>query len=113
MSDFAIDIEKTIKDLISNNKYFQFSADWCPDCQYANSIWTKFGLTEKLFIFDIGSFPKTDQEKWRSTFQEVTGSRNLPTILVDGKIWGTEKELHTFEDNGTLEPELKKIGLLK
>ncbi|CAL9729894.1 glutaredoxin-8 [Monosporozyma unispora] len=112
MSEFALDIEKTLKDLISTNKYFQFSADWCPDCQYANSIWTKYDLTHKLFIFDIGSFSKPDQEKWRATFQTITGTRNLPTILVDGKIWGTEKELHEHEDNGTLEDELKKLGLL-
>lgn len=112
MSEFALNIKATLTDLISKNKHFQFSADWCPDCQYANSIWTKYDITEKLFIFDIGSFPKPDQEKWRATFQEITGSRNLPTIMVDGKIWGTEKELHEHENNGTLEAELKNIGLL-
>lgn len=112
MSEFTLDIEQTLKDLISSQKYFQFSADWCPDCRYTNGIWTKFDLTEKIFIFDIGSFTKDDQEVWRSTFQKITGSRNLPTILVEGKIWGTEKELHEFEDNGSLEAELKKISLL-
>lgn len=107
-----LEFEDQVRKLIKEYKYFQFSASWCPDCRYALSIWDRFNVTSRVHIFDIGSLPKDDQEKWRVAFNDVTGSRNLPTIFVDGKIWGTERELHNHEDNGTLEIELKRIGLL-
>ncbi|CCK72289.1 glutathione-disulfide reductase GRX8 KNAG_0J02080 [Huiozyma naganishii CBS 8797] len=113
MDGFQIDHSGMTRDIVARPGVVQFSADWCPDCQYVNSIWTKFDLLEKVFIFDIGSYSKVDQEMWRANFQEVTGSRNLPTIFVDGKIWATEKEIHDWEDNGILEDKLKIIGLLK
>ena len=40
----------------------------------------------------------------------MTGVRNLPTIVVDGKVWGTETRLHEVEDNGSLSDELTKMG---
>lgn len=112
MSGFELDMKQTLTDLINSNKYFQFSRDTCPDCIYVNGIWTKFDLTEKLFIFDIGSFTKDVQEQWRVAFEELTGGRNLPTIMIDGKFWATEKEIHEFEDSNKLEEQLKSIKLL-
>ncbi|CCE61767.1 hypothetical protein TPHA_0B00950 [Tetrapisispora phaffii CBS 4417] len=108
MSDF----DGKVKELITSSEFFQFSASWCPDCVYANSIWTKFHVSDKVTIFDIGSLPKEEQEQWRQAFQRVTGSRNLPTIFVNGVIWGTESELHKFENNGSIQQELEKINLL-
>lgn len=102
-----------VQKLIKGSKFFQFSASWCPDCQYANSVWQRYDVKDKVTVFDIGSLAKPEQEAWRVAFQKETGSRNLPTIFVDGKIWGTEKELHRFDNSKTLETELKKIGLLQ
>ncbi|AJV60311.1 ADE_G0037860.mRNA.1.CDS.1 [Saccharomyces cerevisiae] len=108
MSAFVTKAEEMIK----SHPYFQLSASWCPDCVFANSIWNKLNVQDKVFVFDIGSLPRNEQEKWRIAFQKVVGSRNLPTIVVNGKFWGTESQLHRFEAKGTLEEELTKIGLL-
>ena len=101
-----------VLELHKSHKVLQFSASWCPDCRYANSVWKKLGIENKIFVFDIASFPRPDQEQWRSAFQQVTGSRNLPSIYYNGTLWGTESQLHAFENNGTLRDELRKIGLL-
>ncbi|CEP60456.1 glutathione-disulfide reductase GRX8 LALA0_S01e11298g [Lachancea lanzarotensis] len=100
------------KEVISSQKFVQLSANYCPDCVYANSIWKKFGVLDKILLFEIGAFDRATQLKYRDAFEQVAGIRNLPTIFVNGKVWGTERELHRFEKNGTLSEELKKIGLL-
>lgn len=105
-------LEEQVQKLVGSAKYFQLSASWCPDCQYANSVWARYNVQDKIKVFDIGSLPKKEQEAWRVAFQKVTGSRNLPTIYVDGKFWATESELHRHENKKQLEAELKKIGLL-
>ncbi|AET38456.1 glutathione-disulfide reductase GRX8 Ecym_2757 [Eremothecium cymbalariae DBVPG len=110
MSDYV----SKARELVKAHKYFQFSASWCPDCVYANSIWEKYNITSKIFIFDISteSKDKAEESVWRSAFKEATGSRNLPTIYIDGQIWGTESKLHQLENAGLLEEEFKKLNLL-
>lgn len=107
-----VDYVGKVKELIKGHKYFQLTANWCPDCLYANSVWKRYGVEDKIHSFEIGPMPNNEREKWRQAFQKVTGSRNLPTVLVDGKFWATESELHRFEAAGTLKDELKKINLL-
>ncbi|SMN22659.1 similar to Saccharomyces cerevisiae YLR364W GRX8 Glutaredoxin that employs a dithiol mechanism of catalysis [Maudiozyma saulgeensis] len=102
-----------VKLLLEEHKFIQFSANWCPDCQYANRILNRYDVQEKVKIFEIGNMSKDEQESWRISFQQVTGSRNLPSIFVNGKLWGTEVELHRYEDSNQLEKEFKNIGLLK
>ena len=104
------DYVKEAKDMVANNRLFQFSASWCPDCVYARSIWNKYHVENQIHVFDIGSLDKEIQAKWRDAFEEVLGGRNLPTIVVDGKVWGTETRLHEVEDNGSLSDELTKMG---
>ena len=109
----AIDtFETQLRDLIKANKYFQFSASWCPDCKYANSIWNRYNVLSKIKVFDIATYSQADQESLRSAFKNITGTRNLPTLVVNGVVWGTERELHAHEDAGTLESALRSIGLL-
>ncbi|CAB4257280.1 similar to Saccharomyces cerevisiae YLR364W GRX8 Glutaredoxin that employs a dithiol mechanism of catalysis [Maudiozyma barnettii] len=104
---------KEVELLLDEHKFVQFSANWCPDCQYANRIWNRYNVQEKVKVVEIGNLSKDEQESWRISFQQVTGSRNLPSIYVNGKLWGTESELRNYEDNNQLEEEFKKIGLLK
>ncbi|CCD27093.1 glutathione-disulfide reductase GRX8 NDAI_0J02010 [Naumovozyma dairenensis CBS 421] len=101
------------KELIDSNKYFQFSANWCKDCVYTLSVWDKYNIRSKFKIFDIGDLSKEEQTEWRNAFEEVTGIRNLPTIIVDGEVWGTETKLHELEDMNQLEFELKRLGLVQ
>lgn len=98
------------REMVKTHRLFQFSANWCPDCVYALSIWKKFNVQDQIHVFDIGSMEKDVQTQWRDAFQEVTGIRNLPTIVVDGKVWGTETKLHELQENGTLESELVEMG---
>ena len=42
-------------------------------------------------MFEVGSMSNNEREKYRKAFQEVTGSRNLPTVVVNGELWATEK----------------------
>ncbi|SCU92949.1 LAME_0F02124g1_1 [Lachancea meyersii CBS 8951] len=100
------------KQVITSQKFVQLTADFCPDCVYANSVWKRFGVLDKVLQFEIGSFDRATQMKYRDAFEQVAGVRNLPTIFVDGKVWGTEHDLHKFERKGTLQEELKKIGLI-
>lgn len=67
MSAFVTKAEEMIK----SHPYFQLSASWCPDCVYANSIWNKLNVQDKVFVFDIGSLPRNEQEKWRIAFQKL------------------------------------------
>lgn len=97
---------------IDSHKFVQFSASWCPDCVYASSIWAQYRVSDKVHVFDIGSMSKEEQEQWITAYHQIANIRNLPTIFVEGKVWGTESELHGFENNGTLREELTKIGLL-
>lgn len=107
-----VDYVSKVKELIKGHQFFQLTASWCPDCVYANSVWKRFGVEDKIQMFDIGALSQSEREQWRQAFQKVTGSRNLPTVLVNGKFWATESELHRFEAAGTLKEELKKINLL-
>lgn len=107
-----VDYVGKVKQLISGHKFLQFTANWCPDCVYANSLWKRYGVESKIHLFDVGPMANNEREQWRQAFQQVTGSRNLPTVLVDGKFWATESELHAFERKGTLKQELEKVGLL-
>lgn len=100
------------RQIIKAHKYVMLTANWCPDCVYANSVWKKYGVLGKVSQFEVGAFDRSKLNKYRDAFAEVAGIRNLPTIFVDGKVWGTETELHKFERQGTLEAELRKIGLL-
>ncbi|SCU93907.1 LADA_0G05490g1_1 [Lachancea dasiensis] len=100
------------KEVIASQKFVQLTANFCPDCVYANAVWQKFGVLDKVLQFEIGGFDKETQLKYRDAFAQVAGVRNLPTIFVDGKVWGTESELHKYETNGTLQTELQKIGLI-
>ncbi|CAR22855.1 glutathione-disulfide reductase GRX8 [Lachancea thermotolerans CBS 6340] len=100
------------KQIIRSHKYVMLTANWCPDCVYANSIWRKYGVLNKVSQFEVGGYDRDKLNKYRDAFAEVAGIRNLPTIFVDGKVWGTEAELHKFEREGTLLEELKKIGLI-
>ncbi|CCF56052.1 hypothetical protein KAFR_0A06170 [Kazachstania africana CBS 2517] len=106
------DYELKAKELISSNKFFQLIANWCPDCQYTNSILTKFDVLQRFKTLDIGDLPKDEQETWRVAFKNVTGSRNLPTIFIDGRIWATETEIHNCEDGNVLPAKFKEAGLL-
>ncbi|AMD18537.1 HBL365Cp [Eremothecium sinecaudum] len=101
------------RQLIKQHKYFQLSASWCPDCAYANSIWDRYKVKDKIYEFDIAkeSIDKEEETKWRAAFRDATGSANLPTIFIDGQVWGTERELHQHEEAGSLESELKRIEL--
>lgn len=105
--------EEKARELVSQHKYLQLSASWCPDCVYANGVWERLGLQQQIVVFDIAQEAKDKQEEgaWRDGFERATGSRNLPTLYVDGQVWGTERELHALEDAGTLRAELAKIGL--
>ncbi|KAL3232595.1 hypothetical protein RNJ44_04511 [Nakaseomyces bracarensis] len=98
------------KNMINSHKLFQFSANWCPDCDYALSIWKKFNVQDQIHVFDIGFMDKDIQAKWRDAFQEVTGVRNLPTIVSNGTVWGTETRLHEVENSGLLEKALPEMG---
>ncbi|KAI5282801.1 hypothetical protein KEM54_002577, partial [Ascosphaera aggregata] len=108
------DINSQVRALIAEHRFFQLSANWCPDCVYANALWDRLGVKDKIHIYDIGDMPKPEQERWRGAFLELIGSRNLPTIVIDGKFWGTESRLHELENKGdnALENELKLVGLL-
>ncbi|CCE92406.1 glutathione-disulfide reductase GRX8 TDEL_0E01630 [Torulaspora delbrueckii] len=107
-----VDYVGKVKQLIASHQFLQFTANWCPDCIYANSIWKRFGVQSKIHMFEVGPMSNNEREQYRKAFQEVTGSRNLPTVVVNGKFWATESELHRFEAKGTLKEELQKIGLL-
>ncbi|EDO14582.1 hypothetical protein Kpol_337p4 [Vanderwaltozyma polyspora DSM 70294] len=106
------DYNTKAKEIINSHQFVQFSANWCPDCVYANSVWSKFGVSDKVHVFDIGNLSKDEQAQWRDAFESVSKIRNLPTIFVNGKAWGTESELHKYESKGTLKDELSKIGLI-
>lgn len=58
MSAFVTKAEEMIK----SHPYFQLSASWCPDCVYANSIWNKLNVQDKVFVFDIGSLQETNRK---------------------------------------------------
>lgn len=108
-----VDYNSEVKKMLAAHKFLLFSASWCPDCRYANAVFKKLGVLGEIHDFDIGSLPTKDQQEWRSAFQKVTGSRNLPTLYVNGSFWGTEDHLHRLESTDALEKEFSKIGLLK
>lgn len=107
-----VDYVSKVKQLITSHQFLQFTANWCPDCVYANSLWKRYGVENKIHLFDVGPMANDEREQWRKAFQKVTGSRNLPTVVVNGKFWATESELHAFESKDILKEELQKIGLL-
>ena len=51
----------------------------------------RYGAQSNSNMFEVGSMSNNEREKYRKAFQEVTGSRNLPTVVVNGELWATEK----------------------
>ncbi|KAH3901049.1 related to Glutaredoxin-8 [Saccharomycodes ludwigii] len=101
------------RNLVQKHKFFQLTASWCPDCRYTNNIWKTFNVQNKIQSLEIAPMDRIEADNYREAFSIVAGGiRNLPTVFVNGKYWCTEKELHSWESNGTLKQEFEKVGLL-
>lgn len=106
-------IEKA-QSILRAHRFVQLTAGWCPDCVYANSIWKKYGVLDKVYLFDISKLPTREEgNAYRDAFHEISGIRWLPTIFVNGTKWGTEADLRRLDKEGKLVDELKKVGLLQ
>lgn len=103
--------DSKVRQLISEHRFLQFSANWCPDCRYTQSQFDRVGVSDQIYLFDIGDLSQEEQLAWRDAFERETGIRNLPTIIVDGQVWGTESRIHELEESGKLEDALKELGL--
>lgn len=57
-------------------------------------------------MFKVDTMSNNKREQYRKAFQEITGSRNLLTMVVSGNFWATEYELHRFE---ILKEELQRL----
>lgn len=60
-------------------------------------------------MFKVDTMSNNKREQYRKAFQEITGSRNLLTMVVSGNFWATEYELHRFEAKEILKEELQRL----
>ncbi|CCH58612.1 hypothetical protein TBLA_0A08230 [Henningerozyma blattae CBS 6284] len=108
-----MDFEKLLTQSIQEHKYWQFNAEWCKDCKYSKRVYEKMNIPQdKIYFFEISGYSKKEQSECRAALKKIIGTGNLPSIMIDGKLWGTEKELHELEDKGELQEEFVRIGLL-
>lgn len=97
---------------ISSNKYFMISKSWCPDCHYAEAIWKKYGVSDKVTILELDKIDPKEAEALEKAFTEISGRKWVPTIWFNGERFGTEQDLKKLESLDQTEEEFKKAGLL-
>lgn len=100
------------KELIANNKYLMLSKTWCPDCQYAYSIFDKFGVKGKVHIIELDKFEdQTEADNLQSGFTEIVGRKWVPSIFFNGEVFD-ESDLKKMVASEELEQFFRKHGII-
>jgi glutaredoxin 3 len=105
-------VEKKALEYIMNNRFFMISKSWCPDCHYAEAIWKKYGVSDKVEILELDKMDPKEANELEKAFTAIAGRKWVPTIWFDGERFGTEQTLKELESLDKTEEEFKKAGLL-
>lgn len=101
------------KNLIAEHPYLMLSKSWCPDCHYVYNLFQNLGIYDKLHIIELDKFQdQQDATALETAFTEIVGKKWVPLLFFKGKYWGTEQDLKKLREQGQLESEFKKLGLL-
>lgn len=102
-----------VQQYLTTNKAFMLSMSWCPDCQYADGIWAKYGVADKVTVLELDKMEDQEAAKeLQDAFFATVDRRWFPTIWFNGAKFGDEATLKELEKEGKTEEALKKAGLL-
>jgi glutaredoxin 3 len=105
-------VEKKALEYITKNRFFMISKSWCPDCHYAEAIWKKYGVSDKVEILELDKMDPKEANELEKSFTAIAGRKWVPTIWFNGERFGTEQTLKELESLDKTEEEFKKAGLL-
>ncbi|KAG7660347.1 uncharacterized protein J8A68_006144 [[Candida] subhashii] len=100
------------EDYINTHPYLMLAKSWCPDCQYANKIWERFDVSDKVHTIELDKIP--DQEEaaeLEKAFIEIVG-KGVPKLFFNGKNFGTDADLKKWESEDKLEEIFKQEKLI-
>lgn len=101
------------KQILQDHPFVMLSKLWCPDCVYANNVWSSYGVTEKIHLIELDKFPDQEEAaKLEAAFTEISGRKWVPTIFFHGKKLGTEQDLKNWSADGTLDSVFKENQLI-
>ena len=89
------------KQILQDHPFVMLSKLWCPDCVYANNVWSSYGVKEKIHLIEL-----------EAAFTEISGRKWVPTIFFHGKKLGTEQDLKNWSADGTLDSVFRENQLI-
>lgn len=100
-------------DLIKTHPYLMLSKSWCPDCQYALQVWEKYGVSDKVHVIELDKLKdQKESQKLEEAFNQIYGRKWVPIIFFNGSKFGTEEDLKSWEEDGTLSKVFKNAKLI-
>ncbi len=103
---------KQAQDLIDNNDFLVISKSWCPDCHFANRVFTEHNVRQKAKWIELDHLPGNEGPELQKAFLKLTNQNTVPNIFFKGKHIGGEVQLEKLRATEKLDDELKAAKLL-
>ena len=104
---------KKANQLINDHQFLMLSKSWCPDCHYAYKIWDRFNVKDKVHIIELDKFAdQKEAVELEKAFTAIAGRKWVPTLFFNGKLFGTEQDLKSWDSKDELEEVFKKEKLI-
>lgn len=100
--------DEKIQSLIHQYPVVVFSKTYCPYCQTAKTILSKYSLDKekKYHLLELDHL--SNGNEYQDELKKLTGDRSVPQIFIGGKCIGDEDDLNQLEKKGTLKDLLKQ-----
>ncbi|XP_026321406.1 glutaredoxin-C4-like [Hyposmocoma kahamanoa] len=92
------EIQKFIKDAVSQEKVVVFSKSYCPYCHMAKEVFQKVKQPIKVYELD----QLDDGSAIQDQLVSVTGFRTVPQVFINGNCIGGGTDVKALYDSGKL-----------
>ncbi|CAH0725729.1 unnamed protein product, partial [Brenthis ino] len=98
----SADIQKFIKEAISQDKVVVFSKSYCPYCVLAKEVFKK--VQQPIKVYELNE--RNDGDAIQDNLREITGFRTVPQVFINGKCVGGGTDVENLYKTGKLQPML-------
>jgi glutaredoxin len=77
----------------ASNRILMFGKSDCKYCKQSKQVFDRMNLTYKYIVLDEMGWSEQHYQKMRATLKEVTDSKTVPQIFIDGKLVGGHDSL--------------------
>lgn len=102
--DLTEPFSEIIKSQISEYQVLLYSKSFCENCRLAKQLLRKNGIPFEYFELDN----MNDDGQAQSALQTFTGKKATPYVFINGKFFGSLKELQIGVESGDLQRKVKE-----